>query len=136
MLIILQSNGFNQAYKPAILQCFGDIAQAIGGAFDTYLPVVMTVLQQAASINAGADASMEMLEYVLSLREGIMDAYDGIIIALKSSGKANVLAPSVQPIFGFVAMVQSDPNKTEPLLRSAMGVLGYVSLHYLVDGIN
>lgn len=79
----------SQTYKPAILQCFGDIAQAIGGLFETYLAVVMQVLQQASTISAGSgEKNYEMIEYVLSLREGIMDAYDGIIIALKAGDKS------------------------------------------------
>ncbi|KAK6353022.1 karyopherin beta [Orbilia brochopaga] len=120
----LRSNHLNQQYKPAILQCFGDIAQAIGGAFDTYLQVVMQVLQQASYIQITPDSSIDMLDYVLSLREGIMDAYDGVIIAMKTSGKATVLVPYVQSIFEFLNMIAQDQNRTEALLRSAMGVLG------------
>lgn len=52
----------------------------------------MGVLQQASSISANSDSNYEMVEYVISLREGIMDAYDGIIIALKSSDKSKFLA--------------------------------------------
>jgi len=48
----------------------------------------MGVLQQAASISPTPDSNYEMVEYVISLREGIMDAYDGIIIALKSGDKS------------------------------------------------
>ena len=33
------------------------------------------------------DITYEMLDYVISLREGIMDAWDGAIVAMKSSGK-------------------------------------------------
>lgn len=51
----------------------------------------MGVLQQASSISANSDSNYEMVEYVISLREGIMDAYDGIIIALKSSDKSKFL---------------------------------------------
>lgn len=136
----LQSNTLSQQFKPAILQCFGDIAQAIAGHFETYLEVVMGVLQQAAGISVNSDTNYEMIEYVISLREGIMDAYGGIIIAMKSGGKrnylqalddnstdiliANVLAPYVQSIFGFLSVVNADPNKTEGLMRAAMGVLG------------
>ncbi|KAK6539968.1 karyopherin beta [Orbilia ellipsospora] len=120
----LRSNHLNQQYKPAILQCFGDIAQAIGGAFETYLQVVMQVLQQASYIPITPESSMDMLDYVLSLREGIMDAYDGVIIAMKTSGKAPLLVPYVQVIFGFLATIAQEPNRTEALLRSAMGVLG------------
>ncbi|KAK6346252.1 karyopherin beta [Orbilia blumenaviensis] len=124
LLTNLRSNHLNQQYKPAILQCFGDIAQAITGAFETYLQVVMQVLQQASFIQITPDSSIDMLDYVLSLREGIMDAYDGVIIAMKSSGKVALLAPYVQHIFGFLAMIAQDQNRTEALLRSSMGVLG------------
>lgn len=72
-------------FKPAILQCFGDIAGAIGGAFETYLSIVAQVLQQAATVQASPDGSYEMFDYVMSLREGIMDAWGGIIGAMKSS---------------------------------------------------
>lgn len=120
----LQSNTLSQQFKPAILQCFGDIAQAIGGHFETYLQVVMGVLQQASGITASPDSNYEMVEYVISLREGIMDAYDGIIIALKSGDKTSLLAPYVQHIFGFLSSVNADINKTEGLMRSGMGVLG------------
>lgn len=90
LTIPLQSNTLSQQFKPAILQCFGDVAQAIGGHFETYLPVVMGVLQQASSISPTADSHYEMVEYVISLREGIMDAYDGIIIALKAGDKSRL----------------------------------------------
>jgi importin subunit beta-1 len=70
-------------FKPAILQCFGDIAQAIGPHFETYLSVVAQVLQQAANVNVGPDNAYDMMEYVVSLREGIMDAWSGIILAMK-----------------------------------------------------
>ncbi|KAL7274865.1 karyopherin Kap95 [Rhizina undulata] len=120
----LQSNTLGQQFKPAILQCFGDIAQAIGGHFETYLQVVMGVLQQASSISATPESNYEMVEYVISLREGIMDAYDGVIISLKAGDKINLLASHVQHIFGFLSVVNSDINKTEGLMRSAMGVLG------------
>lgn len=82
-----QSPALGNQFKPAILQCFGDIAQAIGGAFETYLSVVAQVLQQAATI-AIPDNSFEMLDYVVSLREGIMDAWSGALIAMKSGGKS------------------------------------------------
>jgi importin subunit beta-1 len=77
-------------FKPAILQCFGDIAGAIGGAFEKYLSVVAQVLSQASNVVAGPDGSYEMFDYVISLREGIMDAWGGIIGAMKSSGQSKL----------------------------------------------
>ena len=69
--------------KPAILETFGDIAQAIGTQFDTYMPVVGPGLQQASAVTVSPDVTMEMLDYIISLREGIMDAWGGILLAYK-----------------------------------------------------
>jgi importin subunit beta-1 len=86
--LLSQSTTLANQFKPAILQCFGDIAGAIGGHFETYLSVVAQVLQQAASVTASPEGPYEMYDYVISLREGIMDAWGGIIVAMKDSGKS------------------------------------------------
>lgn len=122
----LRSSTLGNQFKPAILQCFGDIAQAIGAAFETYLSVVAQVLQQAATINV-PDNSFEMLDYVVSLREGIMDAWSGSLIAMKSGGRSELLAPYVPSIFELLNIVYQDPNRSEALLRTCMGVIGDVS---------
>ncbi|KAK8157951.1 armadillo-type protein [Phyllosticta citrichinensis] len=120
----LRSPTLGNQFKPAILQCFGDIAQAINGAFETYLSVVAQVLVQAAQVVLTSETSFEMLDYVVSLREGIMDAWDGAIVAMKTGGKQNLLVPYVEAIFSLLHTVQSDPNRTEALMRSSMGVIG------------
>lgn len=106
------------------MQCFGDIAQAINGAFETYLSVVAQVLVQAAQVTLTSETSFEMLDYVVSLREGIMDAWDGAIVAMKAGGKQSQLVPYVEAIFSLLHTVQTDPNRTEALMRSSMGVIG------------
>ena len=128
-LLYQQSTTLGNQFKPAILQCFGDIAQAIGGDFETYLSVVAQVLQQAAGISVqGENANnFEMLDYIVSLREGIMDAWGGIVIAMRAGNKANLLQPYVDSIFQLLHTVYQDANRTEALLRSSMGVVGYVS---------
>ena len=45
------------------------------------------VLEQAASINIDTSISYEMLDYIVSLREGIMDAWAGAIMAMKLGSK-------------------------------------------------
>ncbi|KAI9665277.1 MAG: karyopherin beta [Trizodia sp. TS-e1964] len=120
----LRSPALANQFKPAILQCFGDIAQAIGGHFEAYLSVVGQVLQQAATVTLGPDGSYEQLDYVLSLREGIMDAWGGIIIAMKTDNKTQLLTNYVEFIFQLLNIVWQDQNRSEGLLRSAMGVIG------------
>ncbi|CRK48695.1 hypothetical protein BN1723_008142 [Verticillium longisporum] len=120
----LKSTTLSNQFKPAILQCFGDIAGAIGGHFETYLAVIAQVLQQAATVNATADGPYEMYDYVVSLREGIMDAWGGIIGAMKSSGKTAVLQEQVPHIFQLLSQIASDMNRSEALMRASMGVIG------------
>lgn len=84
-----------------------------------------------------------MFYYVISLREGIMDAWGGIIGAMKSSGKstfastsallclctykssaAQVLLQYVAAIFQLLNLIGGDANRSESLMRAAMGVIG------------
>ncbi|KAF1954761.1 ARM repeat-containing protein [Byssothecium circinans] len=120
----LRSNQLGNQFKPAILQCFGDIAHAILGAFEMYLAVVAQVLQQASSVSLTTEGNFEMIDYITSLREGIMDAWDGIIVAMKSSGKTQLLVQYLDSIFELLRIVQADNNRTENLLRSSCGVIG------------
>lgn len=85
--------------KPAILETFGDIAQAIGTKFNPYLSIVGQVLQQASHVTASHDISQEMLDYINSLREGIMDAWGGILLSYKGTpdGKFNSTGSSLLP---------------------------------------
>lgn len=120
----LRSAALANQFKPAILQCFGDIAGAIGGHFETYLSIVAQVLRQAATVTATAEGSYEMFDYVVTLREGIMDAWGGIIGAMKTSNKTAVLQPYVPSIFEMLNVIANDNNRSESLMRSAMGVIG------------
>ncbi|KAI1778989.1 ARM repeat-containing protein [Hypoxylon cercidicola] len=120
----LRSQTLSNQFKPAILQCFGDIANAIGGHFETYLSVVAQVLQQAATVTAAPDGSYELYDYVISLREGIMDAWGGIIGAMKMSNKTPALQPYVQSVFQLLNIISQDMNRSESLMRSCMGVIG------------
>lgn len=138
----LRSTALSNQFKPAILQCFGDIASAISGHFEKYLSVVAQVLQQAATVTASPDGSYEMYDYVISLREGIMDAWGGIIGAMKTSAKskssallllhtganidfvAQILQAYVPSIFELLHVISTDMNRSEALMRAAMGVIG------------
>lgn len=112
-------------FRPAILQTFGDIAQAIGLRFEKYLSVVAQVLQTAANVTMGDNAAFEMLDYVISLREGIMDAWSGAILSLKSkrmysnvNGKGNVItsySPATDAIRGIhIHRPECDSTRSKP----------------------
>jgi importin subunit beta-1 len=103
---------------------------------------VAQVLQQAATVTLANDVDDDTVNYVVSLREGIMDAWGGILLAYKNTpqskpSKCNglllpkliietvtALQPYVEAIFQLVHIVSEDPNRTEGLMRSTMGVIG------------
>ena len=58
------------------------MAQAIGPHFETYLSVVAQVLNQSSTMTL-TDGAFELFDYFISLREGILDAWDGAILAMK-----------------------------------------------------
>lgn len=47
--------------------------------------MVGQVLQQASTVTTGADITLETLDYIISLREGIMDAWGGILLSYKGT---------------------------------------------------
>jgi importin subunit beta-1 len=64
--------------KPQVIAAFADIAMAIEGQFTRYSSVVLTMLQQAGDMNITTEDE-EIIEYINSLREAILEAYSGII---------------------------------------------------------
>ncbi|KAL9031876.1 MAG: hypothetical protein Q9196_000131 [Gyalolechia fulgens] len=122
LLHTLRGTSTGNQLRPAILQCFGDMAQAIGPHFEKYLSVVAQVLNQSSTMTL-TDGAFEMFDYFISLREGILDAWDGAILAMKQ-GKVDSLRPYVESILKFLHLVAQDPNRSEALLRAAMGVVG------------
>ena len=46
------------------------------------------MLQHASTVTTSPEDPYEQFDYVVSLREGIMDAWGGIIGAMKTSGKS------------------------------------------------
>ncbi|KAK5283910.1 karyopherin Kap95 [Exophiala xenobiotica] len=113
--------------KPPILETFGDVATSIGEHFETYLTVVAQVLQQANNVSVANDVSFDMLDYIVSLRSGIADAWSGLILAFKGTQKAQLLQNYVPPIFEFLQTVSQDVNRNEGLLRACMGIIADLS---------
>ncbi|KAI9042171.1 karyopherin beta [Aspergillus affinis] len=110
--------------KPAILETFGDIAQAIGTDFTKYLPTVAQVLNQASQVTTSPDVNIEMFDYVVSLREGIMDAWGGILLSYKGTAEVSQLQPFVETIFQLLHLISQDSGRSEGLMRASMGVIG------------
>jgi len=116
----------NKSVKPTILSCFGDIALAIETKFERYLPVVMNMLQQASvtAINVKLDEEIDydLIDYMNQLREGIFEAYTGIVHGLK--GKSELLMPHLQHILKLIFHCFQDKLRMPEVTRAACGLIG------------
>lgn len=81
MTLLLENLGDNSVHrsvKPQILTVFGDIVLSIGSEFKKYLDVVLSTLAQASQCQVDRN-DFDMVDYLNELREGVLDAYTGII---------------------------------------------------------
>ncbi|CCM03217.1 uncharacterized protein FIBRA_05341 [Fibroporia radiculosa] len=119
----LQSDVLNRNVKISILSCFGDIALAIGPAFEPYMNTTMGVLRQAGALQPNPLDS-DLVEYVALLREGILEAYTGIVTGLKNTDQVSLLLPHVQSILDLVQKSLADSERTESSVKLAIGLVG------------
>ncbi|KAI0764084.1 armadillo-type protein [Irpex lacteus] len=119
----LQSDVLNRNVKITILSCFGDIALAIGPAFGPFLSTTIGVLRQAGSVTPNP-LDIELVEYVTQLREGILEAYTGIVGAYKGTDKVGELLPYAPTILELVQRSLADSDRTESTVRLAIGLIG------------
>ncbi|KAF9054219.1 armadillo-type protein [Panaeolus papilionaceus] len=119
----LQSEILNRNVKISILSCFGDIALAIGPSFEPYFETTMGVLRQAGAVEPNP-LDYDLVDYVGQLREGILEAYTGILTGLKKTDKVNLLIPHSQDMLHLVQRCLSDEERSDSLMRLSYGVIG------------
>lgn len=78
LLELLQSQVLNRSVKPHVISLFADIAMAIEGDFDRYTAIILNILKQAGEVNISSDDE-DLVEYINTLRNSILEAYTGIL---------------------------------------------------------
>lgn len=126
LLQSLQNQSLHRSVKPPVLSAFGDIGMAIGASFEPYLQVSLMMLFQASQTRAPDDDD-ELIDYVNSLREGILEAYTGIIQGLKDGGRVDLLVPYVDAVFGFLEVLSTDTTREDEVLSKAVGLIGDIA---------
>lgn len=128
MGVNLNSNLVKRELKPAILSCFGDLA-AVGEPFFPYMEVVMQICSQLTN-TVPEDNSYESMDYVVALKEAVLDCYVGIVGSL--SDKPELLYNFLGPIFQLIQQIAGDIelSMNESTARSAVGLLGDIAAMY------
>lgn len=85
----------------------------------------MPMLQSAAELSARtAGGDDEIIEYTNSLRNGILEAYSGILQGFKSTPKTQLLLPHARHILSFIDSVYQEKDMDDACMKAATGVLG------------
>lgn len=126
LLQSLQNPTLHRSVKPPVLSCFGDIALAVGAGYEKYLQVSLMMLFQAGQTRAPPDDD-DLVEYVHSLRDGILEAYTGILQGLKEGGRAEVVSPYAENIMVFLESLANESDMDESVLSKAIGCVGDVA---------
>lgn len=121
----LQNPSMERSAKPEIITCIADIALAIEGNFDRYLPYVMMMLVQASMIQLDT-SDYENTEYLNTLWESIFEAYTGILQGLSAPEhrKEKLFLQFAEPVVTFLDRIAKEEDREESVLRAAVGVVG------------
>uniref|UniRef100_A0ACD5VYL1 Uncharacterized protein n=1 Tax=Avena sativa TaxID=4498 RepID=A0ACD5VYL1_AVESA len=122
MMDVLYRGLSKPTLKPAILECFGEIALAIGKNFDKYLEAVMKRLKDAADPGYYDDVlEDDEVEYGNRLRQGIFKAYSGILRSIKDPASGFKVAAD---LFLFTQAVCKDQSRDSSLKNTVVDALG------------
>lgn len=122
----LKDSSIHRSVKPPVLSCFGDIAMAIGAAYQPYLEFSVLMLMQASQTTV-PDDDEDLIDYLNLLRESILEAYVGIIQGLKDGNILASFMPYVPSIFQFLQVIADDQNRDSYVLNKAVGLLGDIA---------
>jgi importin subunit beta-1 len=123
----LKTNSVHRSVKPVVISCLGDIALAIGGAFEPYLQVTTMLLMQAAQQLAPPDDE-EMIAFINELRFAVLEAYSGILLGLDDGKKLHLFLPNVQNVMPFLQFLATPQScRDSGVLSKAVTLLGDLS---------
>lgn len=131
----LKNPAVDRKIKAAVMTCFGDIAMAITGDFEKYLGPVVQMLGEASTTRLadGPADSEEWIEYLNALREGVLEAYTGIIHGLKESNKLPLFKEHVNTVLHLVKQISEDQTSQMPVIKAAVGVVGDLILVFQTE---
>lgn len=123
----LKDSSAHRDTKPLVFSCFGDIAMAIGGAFEPYLQVASMLLMQAAQAPVNPNDE-DLVDFINRLRLSILDAYTGIVIGLSDGQKLQLFIPNVASLMQFVQYLSTAESlKDDQCLQKAVALVGDIA---------
>ncbi|XP_065178796.1 importin subunit beta-1-like [Sycon ciliatum] len=125
---VLQDDTIQKSIKPQVLSVLGDVALCLGTLFNPYYHSLLLILQAVGSAPVDPDDH----EYIIELRESVLEAYIGVVQSLTSAAEngdnvaaqVSVLEPHLGTMLTYVEQGASDPYRTDSHIAVACGLLG------------
>merc|ERR1712137_667211 len=128
----LQNPEVDRELRPLIITTFGEVALAVRGLFVNYYPHIMNILSAASDITISNDADDDTIDYVIALRESILEAYPAIIVAMSDGNEAKQVIPSLGKMLPFMETLWNQPQyRTGTIISSMIGIVNDI-LDFLV----
>ena len=126
MFNIIRDGSVHRDVKPAVISCFGDMAMAVGAAYQPYMQLTMMLLMQASQQSAPPD-NEDMVGFINKLRCSVLEAYSGILVGLAEGGAIDVFLSSLPNVLQFLNFLASDGSKDELVLQKAVVLVGDIA---------
>ncbi|XP_066582548.1 importin subunit beta-1 isoform X2 [Prorops nasuta] len=132
----LSNESVHRSVKPQIFAVFGDIALSIGPEFKKYLEVVLQTLAQASQTHVDR-TDYDMIDYLNELREGVLEAYTGIVQGLQGESTnpnpdnaVALVEPHVPFIIQFITSIAQDHQHSDGNISASVGLLGDLAVAF------
>jgi len=122
----LQNASIERTVKAYMISCMGDIALAVGGWFERYMPYVTSMLKGATSIQLDP-ADSDNYDYLQLLRGSIVQAYSSILLGLSLEKKVSVFVAQnglIESIINDLLLrIANDKDAEDKLIRGSNALI-------------
>jgi importin subunit beta-1 len=123
----LKDGSAHRETKPVVLACIGDIAMAIGAAFEPYFQVSTLLLMQAAGAQMQHNDD-DSVDFINRLRHAVLEAYVGIIMGLADGNMLNLFVANVSTVMQFLQYLSTPESYKDDLcLQKAVALIGDIA---------
>lgn len=127
----LQNPDVDQDLRPLIITSFADLALAIGPHYTNYFSHTMNVLSAASDITIDSnETSEDFVDYVIALREAILEAYPPVLDSLVEAGNPSDFVPHLAKLILFMQSLWNETQyRTRSIVSSMIGIIGDILKH-------
>lgn len=134
---ILSDSDINKAVKPVAFNVLSDLVysnpKAIGPYYNNIIQILGIALQ-AAKTTSQCNEDIELYEYIINLREHIVELITCVFYSLKESNATNTFVSLIQQVMEFVNKINKrEENPSYYLVKDSLGLIGDLCEHYGKD---